>query len=53
MCTLTVVTHNHMYLMAMNRDEKIVRGAGFPPEIHEFGGAMAIYPSDEIGRAHV
>jgi hypothetical protein len=32
--------------MAMNRDEKIARGAGFPPEIHEFEGTKAIYPSD-------
>ena len=49
MCTLTVVTRNDMYLMAMNRDEKIARGTGFPPEIHEFEGAQAIYPSDGHG----
>jgi hypothetical protein len=49
MCTLTVVTRNHAYLMAMNRDEKIARGAGFPPEIHEFEGTKAIYPSDGDG----
>src|ERR1051326_2071127 len=49
MCTLTVVTRNDMYLMAMNRDEKIARGSGFPPEIHEFEGAKAIYPSDGDG----
>ena len=36
MCTLTVVTRNDTYLMAMNRDEKIARGAGHSPEIHEF-----------------
>jgi len=35
--------------MAMNRDEKIARGTGFPPEIHEFEGAQAIYPSDGDG----
>jgi len=35
--------------MAMNRDEKIARGTGFPPEIHEFEGAKAIYPSDGDG----
>ena len=46
MCSLTVVTRNDTYLMAMNRDEKIARGTGFPPEIHEFEGAKAIYPSD-------
>ena len=49
MCTLTVVTRNDMYLMAMNRDEKIARGKGFPPEIHEFEGVKAIYPSDGYG----
>jgi len=35
--------------MAMNRDERITRGAGLPPEIHEFGGTRAIYPSDGNG----
>jgi hypothetical protein len=49
MCTLTVVTTNNTYLMAMNRDEKITRGAGLPPEIHEFDGTPAIYPSDGDG----
>jgi len=49
MCTLTVVTRNNAYLMAMNRDETIARGAGFPAEIHEFEGAKAIYPSDGDG----
>lgn len=49
MCTLTVVTGNDTYLMAMNRDEKITRSAGFPPEIHEFDGTRAIYPSDGGG----
>jgi hypothetical protein len=49
MCTLTVVTRNHAYLVAMNRDEKIARGTGFPPKIHEFEGTKAIYPSDGDG----
>jgi len=49
MCTLTVVTNNDTYLMAMNRDEKITRGAGLPPEIHECDGTRAIYPSDGDG----
>jgi hypothetical protein len=46
MCTLTVVTGSGTYLMAMNRDEKIARGTGFPPELHEFDGTRAIYPGD-------
>src|SRR5208283_609704 len=38
MCTLTVVIGDDTYLMAMNRDEKIARGAGLSPEMHEFDG---------------
>ena len=49
MCTLTTVTRNNTYLMAMNRDEKIARGAGLDPEIHVLEGAKAIYPSDGDG----
>jgi len=49
MCTLTVVTSNDTYLMAMNRDEKIARGTGSPAEIHEFDGTRAIYPGDGDG----
>ncbi len=49
MCTLTVVTGNDTYVMAMNRDEKIARGTGSPAEILEFNGARAIYPGDSDG----
>jgi hypothetical protein len=57
MCTLTVVignvtgnvTGNGEYLVAMNRDEKIARGPGLPPEIHEFDDTRAIYPSEGDG----
>jgi hypothetical protein len=49
MCTLTIVTGNDEYIMAMNRDEKIARGAGLPPEIHEVDGTRAVYPSDGNG----
>lgn len=49
MCTLTVVTGDDTYVMAMNRDEKIARGAGLLPEIHEFDGTKALYPSDGDG----
>lgn len=49
MCTLTVVTRNDTYLMAMNRDEKIARGAGTPAEMHEFDSTRAIYPNDGDG----
>jgi Transport and Golgi organisation 2 len=49
MCTLTVVTNNETYLIAMNRDEKIKRSAGFPLDIYEVGSARVIYPCDESG----
>ena len=49
MCTLTVVTGSDTYRMAMNRDEKIARGAGVPPVMHEFDGTRAIYPNDGDG----
>src|SRR4051812_10645584 len=49
MCTLTVATGSDTYRMAMNRDEKIARGAGVPPEMHEFDGTRAIYPNDGDG----
>jgi len=38
-----------MYLMAMNRDEKIARGAGAPAAMHEFDSTWAIYPNDGDG----
>ncbi len=44
MCTLTVVTRNDMYLIAINRDEKIARGTGLPPEMHEFEGPRPSIP---------
>jgi transport and Golgi organization protein 2 len=49
MCTLTVVTGNDTYLMAMNRDERIARDAGSPPQIYEFDCTRAIYPNDGDG----
>lgn len=49
MCTLTVVTRNDTYLIGMNRDEKVARGAGIPPKIPEFDATRAIYPNDGHG----
>ena len=49
MCTLTVVTDYETYRTAMNRDEKITRGAGLPLGIHELDGVQAIYPGDGAG----
>ena len=49
MCTLTVMTGDNSLRIAMNRDEKISRGVGAPPEIHESDGTRAIYPGDGAG----
>jgi Transport and Golgi organisation 2 len=49
MCTLTVITDDNSYRMAMNRDEKVMRGVGVPPEAHEFDGTQATYPGDGSG----
>ena len=49
MCTLSVITGANSYLLAMNRDEKIARGAGKQAEIHELNGIKAIYPSEGAG----
>ena len=49
MCTLSVITRNDGYLLAMNRDERIARGAGELPEIYHRNGTTAVYPSDGSG----
>jgi len=49
MCTLSIITRENGYLLGMNRDERIARGAGLPPEFHESCGFQAIYPSDGEG----
>ncbi len=46
MCTLTFIAGDTSHHIAMNRDEKITRGAGKPPETHRVGGIKVIYPSD-------
>jgi hypothetical protein len=49
MCTLTFIAGDTSHRIAMNRDERITRGAGRPPEIHQVGGTKVIYPSDGEG----
>jgi hypothetical protein len=49
MCTLTFIAGDTSHRIAMNRDERIARGAGQPPEIHEVDGTKAIYPGDGEG----
>jgi hypothetical protein len=49
MCTLTLIARDEEYLLAMNRDEKIARGAGEPLEVHQLHDTTTIYPSDGTG----
>ena len=49
MCTLSVIPRTNDYLLAMNRDERIERGAGELPEIYHRNGTTAVYPSDGAG----
>jgi hypothetical protein len=49
MCTVTFIPRANGYLLGMNRDEKIARGAGNPPAVHRFGGTRAVCPDDNGG----
>jgi hypothetical protein len=48
MCTVSFVPKSSDYLLAMNRDERIGRGAGYPPEVHRLGFTRALFPSDNV-----
>ncbi len=49
MCTLSVITSSDDYLLGMNRDERILRGPGTLPDVHQFEGTKSVYPSDDAG----
>ena len=58
MCTLSLVvdgasddgaSRDQDYLLAMNRDERIARGPGKLPEVHQIDSVRALYPSDGAG----
>lgn len=49
MCTLTFVPRENGYYLAMNRDERIARGVGTPPERVDLAGVSAVYPRDIEG----
>ena len=49
MCTLTFVPKESGYYFAMNRDERIARGVGTPPEKVDLAGVKAVYPRDTEG----
>lgn len=46
MCSLTLITREHGYLLGMNRDESVARGTGLAPVTHVVGQAQAVYPTD-------
>ncbi len=52
MCTVTFIPRREGYSLAMNRDERIVRGEALPPAVFEHGkvsAICAIYPRDIEG----
>jgi hypothetical protein len=53
MCTLTFIPRDNGYLLAMNRDERIARGAAAPPTQVALNGRHAVYPCDVEGGAWI
>ena len=49
MCTLTVITRDQGFLLAMNRDEQLSRGKAIPPAQTRVAATMAVYPRDGAG----
>src|ERR1051326_6131337 len=48
MCSLTLITREHGYLVGMNRDERVARGTGLAPVTHVTGQTRAAYPTDGV-----
>jgi hypothetical protein len=49
MCTVTVVPHETGIRLMCNRDERRSRPAALPPQVHELGGRLAVFPVDPQG----
>ena len=49
MCTLSVITRDDGYHLAMNRDERLSRGEAIPPSGVDLGRTTAVYPRDSAG----
>jgi hypothetical protein len=49
MCTLTFIPRDDGYILAMNRDERIVRSPATPPALVQVGETRALYPTDIEG----
>lgn len=46
MCTVTFIPRRNEYDLAMNRDERIMRGTATVPSIFDHGSLKAVYPRD-------
>lgn len=49
MCSLTFISRDDGYVLAMNRDELTSRRVASPPTLTELGGVSAVYPRDSAG----
>lgn len=49
MCTVSFIARKHGYLLAMNRDEKLSRVKGLPPNIISVDGRTVVCPSEPSG----
>jgi hypothetical protein len=49
MCTVTVVPHETGVRVMCNRDERRSRPAALPPQVHDLGGRLAVFPVDPRG----
>jgi hypothetical protein len=49
MCTLSFLPTKDGYYAAMNRDERLTRGAAFSPSTFRTGNLLAAYPFEESG----
>jgi hypothetical protein len=49
MCTVSFIARKDGYLLGMNRDEKLRRPAGLPPQRHHVRDRKVIYPSEPGG----
>src|SRR5258706_15904952 len=49
MCTISFISRKNGYALAMNRDEKLTRVAGLPPQLRQTGGRAVLCPSEPGG----
>lgn len=49
MCTLSFIPKSDGFLVGMNRDELLSRGAAQPPSLHDIRGTTTVFPLDVEG----